>query len=178
MGLTVAVTGPTGEVGTSFITALEGAPGVDRILGMARRPFDPAARGWTRTRYRQGDVLDRGAVDALVAEADVVVHLAFLIMGSHAETSRVNRAGARNVTASRHLTAAAGPRCRTPAVPLQLIHPADLAAAGGRGRPRHRHRPAPTTSAAAGRGTQLSDARRGPAAGRPPSRRVLDLTSD
>lgn len=97
MGLTVAVTGPTGEVGTSFIAALEDTAGVERILGMARRPFDPAARGWTRTRYRQGDVLDRGAVDALVAEADIVVHLAFLIMGSHAETSRVNLAGARNV---------------------------------------------------------------------------------
>ena len=43
---------------------------------MARRPFDPAAHGWTKTRYQQGDILDRGAVDALVADADVVIHLA------------------------------------------------------------------------------------------------------
>jgi nucleoside-diphosphate-sugar epimerase len=36
-------------------------------------------------------------VDALVAGADVVVHLAFLIFGSHDETRRVNLVGSRNV---------------------------------------------------------------------------------
>ena len=29
---------------------------------MARRPFDPAALGWHKTDYRQGDVVDRDAV--------------------------------------------------------------------------------------------------------------------
>ena len=48
---------------------------------MARRPFDPASLGLRKTEYRQGNVLDRPALDALVAEADVVVHLAFIIMG-------------------------------------------------------------------------------------------------
>ena len=43
-----------------------------RIVGMARRPFDPASHGWTKTTYQHGDILDRAAVDALVAEADVV----------------------------------------------------------------------------------------------------------
>ena len=38
--------------------------GGERIVGMARRPFDPAAHGWTKTEYRQGDILDRDAVDA------------------------------------------------------------------------------------------------------------------
>ena len=33
---------------------------------MARRPFDPAAHGWKKIEYRQGDVLDRGSVEALV----------------------------------------------------------------------------------------------------------------
>ena len=56
---------------------------------MARRPFDPATRGWRKTEYRQGDILDRDAVDALVADADVVVHLAFVIMGSRAESADV-----------------------------------------------------------------------------------------
>lgn len=97
MGLTVAVTGPTGELGLSVVAALEREESVDAVLGMARRPFDPAARGWRKTRYRRGDVLDRAAVDALVAEADVVVHLAFVVFGSHAESSAVNLAGARNV---------------------------------------------------------------------------------
>jgi nucleoside-diphosphate-sugar epimerase len=94
---TVAVTGPTGEIGTSVVEALEREPRVERVLGMARRPFDPAGRGWAKTTYRRGDVLDRAAVEGLVADADVVVHLAFLIMGSHAETARTNLTGARNV---------------------------------------------------------------------------------
>ncbi|BBX00483.1 epimerase [Mycolicibacterium moriokaense] len=97
MGLTVAVTGPTGEIGISAVTALERDPGVDRIIGMARRPFDPAAQGWTKTEYRQGDITVRDQVDELVAEADVVVHLAFIIMGSREESSRINLAGTRNV---------------------------------------------------------------------------------
>ncbi|TFV57172.1 NAD-dependent epimerase/dehydratase family protein [Mycobacterium sp. PS03-16] len=97
MSLRVAVTGPTGEIGISTIEALEDHPDVTEIVGMARRPFDPAARGWTKTSYRQGDILDRDAVDALVADADVVVHLAFIIMGSREESARINLAGTRNV---------------------------------------------------------------------------------
>ncbi len=45
----------------------------------------------------QGDILDRDAVDALVAQADVVVHLAFIIMGSREESARINLQGTRNV---------------------------------------------------------------------------------
>ena len=40
---------------------------VGRILGMARRPFDPPSSALSKTEYRQGDVLDRDAVDALAA---------------------------------------------------------------------------------------------------------------
>jgi nucleoside-diphosphate-sugar epimerase len=97
MTLTVAVTGPTGEIGISAVDALERDPAVGRIVGMARRPFDSAAHGWTKTEYRQGDILDRSAVDALVADADVVVHLAYLIMGSREESRRINLEGTRNV---------------------------------------------------------------------------------
>ena len=97
MGLSVAVTGPTGEIGISAVHALERDPQVERILGMARRPFDPGEHGWTKTQYRQGDILDRGAVDALVFDADVVIHLAFIIMGSRQDSARINLAGTRNV---------------------------------------------------------------------------------
>jgi UDP-glucose 4-epimerase len=97
VGLSVAVTGPTGEIGISAVTALERDPAVDRIVGMARRPFEPAQLGWTKTTYQQGDILDREAVDALVADADVVIHLAFIIMGSREESRRINLAGTRNV---------------------------------------------------------------------------------
>jgi UDP-glucose 4-epimerase len=94
---TVAVTGPTGEIGISAVDALDRHPDVGRIVGMARRPFDPTGHGWKKVEYRQGDILDRTAVDALVADADVVVHLAYLIMGSREESRRINLAGTRNV---------------------------------------------------------------------------------
>jgi UDP-glucose 4-epimerase len=95
MRLTVAVTGPTGEIGKAAVTALEHEPAVEKIVGMARRPFDPSTLGWTKTVYQQGDILDREAVDALVADADVVVHLAFIIMGSREESARINLQGTR-----------------------------------------------------------------------------------
>jgi nucleoside-diphosphate-sugar epimerase len=64
---------------------------------MARRPFDPEEAGLRKTRYRQGDVLDRESVDRLVQDADVVVHLAFLILGGLEQTERINIEGSRNV---------------------------------------------------------------------------------
>ncbi len=96
-GLTVAVTGPTGAIGRSVIRALEHDDRVDRILGMARRPFDPGALGWRKTLYRQGDVLDRAAVAEFVADADVVVHLAYAIVGGREQSRKINLAGSRNV---------------------------------------------------------------------------------
>lgn len=98
--LTVAVTGPTGAIGKSLMEALQKDEKVARVIGMARRPFDPLEHGWTKVEYRQGDILDETSVRALVAGADVVVHLAFLIFGSHQETQRVNLEGSRNVFAA------------------------------------------------------------------------------
>jgi UDP-glucose 4-epimerase len=95
--LTVAVTGPTGDIGRSLLRALEKSREVALVNTMARRPFDPEAAGLRHTEYRRGDVLDRGSVDRLVADADVVVHLAFLILGSLEETRRINLEGSRNV---------------------------------------------------------------------------------
>ncbi|HEX6025503.1 MAG TPA: NAD-dependent epimerase/dehydratase family protein [Solirubrobacter sp.] len=95
--LTVAVTGPTGEIGRAFLRALDPHA---RVIGMARRPFDPASLGLENTEYRQGNVLDRAAVEALAAEADVLVHLAFIIMGGREETREVNLTGSRNVFAA------------------------------------------------------------------------------
>ena len=96
-GLTVAVTGPTGEIGKPFIRALERSRDVSKIIGMARRPFDPASLGWAKTEYREGDVLDRAAVDALVKDADVVVHLAFIVVQASDRTRDINVEGSRNV---------------------------------------------------------------------------------
>lgn len=138
MGITVAVTGPTGEIGVSAVTALEAEPEVDQILGMARRPFDPATRGWTKTRYRRGDVLDRKSVDALIDEADVVVHLAYLIMADRALADHVNLQGSRNVFEA--TVARARPR--------RLVYTSSVAAYGY-----HRDNPSPLTEAVPPRGS-------------------------
>jgi nucleoside-diphosphate-sugar epimerase len=136
-GLTVAVTGPTGEMGQAVVSALERAREVGRILGMARRPFDPAQRGWKKVDYRQGDVLDRGAVADLVQDADVVVHLAFMIMGGATESRKVNLDGSRNVFEA---TVAAG--CE------RLVYASSVAAYGF-----HRDNPQPLTEDVPARGT-------------------------
>jgi nucleoside-diphosphate-sugar epimerase len=104
---------------------------------MARRPFDPAELGLRKTEYRQGDVLDADAVAELVAEADVVVHLAFIIMGGHEETRRINLEGSRNV-----FEAAARSRAR------RLVYTSSVAAYGF-----HRDNPQPITEVVPARGT-------------------------
>ncbi|HEX6204558.1 MAG TPA: NAD-dependent epimerase/dehydratase family protein [Solirubrobacterales bacterium] len=97
MSLAVAVTGPTGEIGKPLMSELERRPQVGRVLGMARRPFDPSVEGWEKVSYRRGDILDRGSLAALFDGADVAVHLAFAIFGSREETREVNLQGTRNV---------------------------------------------------------------------------------
>ena len=95
--LTVAITGPTGAIGKSLVTELDRDPRIEKILGMARRPFDPADAGWSKVEYRQGDILDRASVERLVEDADVVVHLAFIILGKENEAREINLDGSRNV---------------------------------------------------------------------------------
>jgi UDP-glucose 4-epimerase len=136
--LTVAVTGPTGDIGRAFLRAAERARSIGTVLGMARRPFDPAELGLRKTEYRQGDVLDRGAVDALVAQADVVVHLAFIIMGGHEETRRVNLEGSGTVFAA----SAAAARVK------RLVYTSSVAAYGF-----HADNPQPLTEDVPARGT-------------------------
>jgi nucleoside-diphosphate-sugar epimerase len=95
--LTVAVTGPTGDLGISIVNALERSRAVKRIVGMARRPFDPAEQGWRKTEYRQGDVTDAASVEDLAKGADVVVHLAFAILDASDSTRELNVEGSRYV---------------------------------------------------------------------------------
>ncbi len=95
--LTVAVTGPTGTFGFGLVPLLQADPRVSRIVGIARRPFDPAEHGWTKMVYREGDVRDPDALRDAFAGADVVVHLAFLVVAGSRETTRaVNVDGTLN----------------------------------------------------------------------------------
>jgi nucleoside-diphosphate-sugar epimerase len=136
-GLTVAVTGPTGEIGHAVIEALDRAREVRKVIGMARRPFDPAASGLRKLEYRRGDVLDRKSVVNLVKDADVVVHLAFMIMGSEKESRKVNLEGSRNVFAA---SARAGIK--------RLVYASSVAAYGF-----HKDNPQPLTEDVPARGT-------------------------
>src|SRR5918998_5236257 len=137
-GLTVAVTGPTGEIGKPFVQALERTREVKRILGMARRPFDPSADGWRKTEYRQGDITNREDVDALVKDADVVVHLAFIVLGASDATREINLEGSRNVFEA---TVAAGAK--------RLVYTSSVAAYGF-----HEDNPQPLTEDVPTRGSE------------------------
>ena len=95
--LTVAVTGPTGTFGHGLLPLLEADPRIGRVVGIARRPFDPAAMGWAKLAYRRGDVRDESALREAFAGCDVVVHLAFVVIGGNRETTRaVNVQGTLN----------------------------------------------------------------------------------
>ncbi len=132
------MTGPTGDIGRAFLRACDRSRHVGRVLGMARRPFDPAELGLRKTEYRQGDVLDADAIAALVADADVVVHLAFIIMGGHDESRRINLEGSRSVFAA----AATAPRVR------RLVYTSSVAAYGF-----HADNPLPLTEDVPARGS-------------------------
>jgi nucleoside-diphosphate-sugar epimerase len=97
--LTVAVTGPTGTFGSGLVPLLEADDRIGRVIGIARRPFDPAERGWTKMEYRRGDVRDPAALREAFTGADVVVHLAFMITGNapRATTRAINVDGTLNV---------------------------------------------------------------------------------
>jgi nucleoside-diphosphate-sugar epimerase len=105
----VAVTGPTGTFGAGLVPLLQDDDRIEKVIGIARRQFDPAARGWTKMEYRQGDVRDPDALREAFVGADVVVHLAFLITGqAPRETVRaINVDGTLNVFRA---AAAAGAR--------------------------------------------------------------------
>ena len=98
----VAVTGITGQFGKALARVLENEPAVDEVVGVARRPFDPAAEGLAKLRFRQGDVRDQGLREVFEG-CDVVVHLAFIIAGARddqAQRREINIDGSRNVFAS------------------------------------------------------------------------------
>jgi nucleoside-diphosphate-sugar epimerase len=136
-GITVAVTGPTGDIGRSLLRTLERSREVRRIVGMGRRPFDPASEGLRKTEYLQGDVLDPAALARLIDGADVVVHLAFVIVGGAEESRRVNLDGSRNVFEA---TVAAGAK--------RLVYTSSVAAYGF-----HADNPSPLTEIVPPRGT-------------------------
>jgi nucleoside-diphosphate-sugar epimerase len=90
-------------------------------VGVARRPFDPVDRGWTKMEYRRGDVRDVDTLADAFLGSDVVVHLAFHITGnaSRQETRDINVQGTLNTFRA---AAAAGAR--------RFVHASSVAAYG------------------------------------------------
>lgn len=138
-GLKVAVTGPTGDIGIATLRALDASDAIGEVVGMARRPFDPAEHGLSsKISYVRGDVLDRAAVDAAVAGADVVIHLAFIIFGDPEKAQPINVEGSRNVFEA---AVAAGVK--------RLVYTSSVAAYGF-----HEDNPQPLTEDVPPRGTE------------------------
>src|SRR3954453_3681556 len=98
MGLRVAVTGATGNIGTALVERLASDHGVAAIVGVARRPPDWQPR---HTTWVKADV----ATDDLTATfegIDVVVHLAWAFQPTHdpMATWKVNAVGSERVFAA------------------------------------------------------------------------------
>lgn len=107
-GLRVAVTGPTGTFGFGLIPVLEADGRVAEVVGVARRPFDPADHGWSKMIYRQGDVRDVAGLEQAFDGADVVVHLAFLITGGKASPETIRAINVDGTVNAFRAAAAAG----------------------------------------------------------------------
>ena len=100
----IVVLGASGNVGTALLRALEAEPAIDEVVAVARRPPDR----WdsTKTTWRAVDIV-ADPLEPVLAGADAVVHLAWLIQPSRdrAQTHAVNVGGSRRVLAA---VAAAG----------------------------------------------------------------------
>ena len=91
----IAITGATGNVGTSLLAALDGDGAVEEIVGIARRR---PGISFERTRWVCADVTRDDLTEAF-AGVDAVVHLAWLIQPSRDRdvTYAVNVEGSRRV---------------------------------------------------------------------------------
>lgn len=107
-GLHVAVTGPTGTFGFGLVPLLESDTRIADVVGVARRPFDPADHGWTKMTYRQGDVRDPETLASAFAGSDVVVHLAFIVNGASADPETVRAINVDGTLNTFRAAAAAG----------------------------------------------------------------------
>lgn len=91
----VVVTGATGNVGTSVLRSLESEPGVDRVIGLARRT---PSLSLAKTEWVSADVAG-DHLEPFFAGADAVIHLAWLIQPSRniSATQRTNVEGSLRV---------------------------------------------------------------------------------
>jgi ferritin-like metal-binding protein YciE/nucleoside-diphosphate-sugar epimerase len=91
----VVVTGATGNVGTSTVTALSESQEIDEIVGLARRQptWSPPKTSWVEANVLNADLA------AIFEGADAVIHLAWAIQPSRDDVTleRINVEGSRRV---------------------------------------------------------------------------------
>ena len=92
----VVVLGASGNAGTALLRALEAEPAVGEVVAVAPRP--PARWPSAKTAWRSLDVV-ADPIEPVLAGADAVVHLAWLIQPSRdrEQTRAVNVGGTRRV---------------------------------------------------------------------------------
>ncbi|MEH1128029.1 NAD-dependent epimerase/dehydratase family protein [Micromonospora sp. CPCC 206061] len=103
----IVVVGASGNVGTAVLRRLGVEPGVEAVIGVARRvPLPSAGAPYDRVDWVAVDVGEPASVNALVdafAGAAAVIHLAWQIQPSH-DRQRLRRT---NVTGTGHVAEAA-----------------------------------------------------------------------
>lgn len=109
-GLRVVVTGATGNIGTSVVTALSEDPRVDSIVGLARRRPEWSLPKLEIATVDLGEVSDEG-LHQVCTGADVVIHLAWLFQPTHDPVTTWRS----NVLGSLRVFEAVG-RCGVPAL--------------------------------------------------------------
>jgi nucleoside-diphosphate-sugar epimerase len=101
----IVVTGATGNLGTSVLPALADEPGVESVLGLARRL---PGRSWPKTKFAAVDLADPEAdLAAHLRGADAVIHLAWAIQPARDE-GRMWRTNVEGTAALLAASAAAG----------------------------------------------------------------------
>jgi nucleoside-diphosphate-sugar epimerase len=108
----IAVIGATGNVGTALLRRLERAPRIEGVTGVARRIPDQGQEPYTLASWHALDIGAPGSqprLSEILADVDVVVHLAWLLQPNHDEPVmfRTNVTGTENVLLA---SAAAGVR--------------------------------------------------------------------
>lgn len=98
-GRTVVITGVSGYMGRMLLPYLEQDPDVDRVIGIDRRPPESKAVG-SKLTFHQLDIR-KPEMEEVLAGADVLVHLAFVLMrlpgDDEAEIDDINIEGTRAV---------------------------------------------------------------------------------
>ncbi len=112
-GITIAVTGAAGFLGRALTPALRDDPRVDRVLAIDLAPGSTEGADWVAA-----DVRDPSLAETLRG-ADVVVHLAFVVLGDLRSAEDINVRGSANV-----FEAAASAGCR------RIVHASSVAAYG------------------------------------------------